>query len=90
MRFIGHHGVHIVVSGSPDPGRTGVSPSKGTREGTWSVDPFDVRLQDDELLAEVELTANLIVAANQSDAQLSLSEIDQILGVLPPKPREGE
>jgi len=53
------------------------------------VDPFDVRLQDDELLAEVELTANLIVAANQSDAQLPLSEIDQILGVLP-KPREGD
>ena len=54
------------------------------------MDPFDVRLQDDELLDEVELTASLIVAANQSDAQMSLSEIDQILGVLPPKPREGE
>jgi hypothetical protein len=53
------------------------------------VDPFDVRLQDDELLDEVELTANLIVAANQSDARMSASEIDQILGVLPPKPREG-
>ena len=54
------------------------------------MDPFDVRLQDDELLDEVELTANLIVAANQSDAQLSVTEIDQILGVLPPKPREGD
>jgi len=53
------------------------------------VDPFDVRLQDDELLDEVELTANLIVAANQSDAALSVSEIDEILGVLP-QPREGE
>ena len=51
------------------------------------MDPFDVRLQDDELLDEVELTANLIVAANQSDAHMSPSEIDQILGVLPPKPR---
>ena len=30
-------------------------------------DQFDVRLEDDELLDEVELTANLIVAANQSD-----------------------
>ncbi len=47
------------------------------------MDPFDVRLQDDELLDEVELTANLIVAANQSDAALSVSEIDEILGVLP-------
>jgi hypothetical protein len=53
------------------------------------VDPFDVRLEDDELLHEVELTANLIVAANQSDAQLTVSEIDQILGVVP-RPRKGE
>jgi hypothetical protein len=53
------------------------------------VDPFDVRLQDDELLDEVELTANLIVAANQSEAHLSDTEIDQLLGVLPPSPRSG-
>ncbi len=45
------------------------------------MDPFDVELQDDELLAEVELTTNLIVAANQSDRSLSLAEIDEILGV---------
>ena len=32
-----------------------------------SSDPFDVELEDPELLAEVELTASLIVAANQSD-----------------------
>ena len=52
------------------------------------MDPFDVRLQDDELLDEVELTANLIVAANQVEARMSLSEIDEVLGVLP-HPREG-
>jgi hypothetical protein len=51
------------------------------------VDPFDVRLQDDELLDEVELTANLIVAANQVEARMSLSQIDEVLGVLP-HPRE--
>ena len=45
------------------------------------VDPFDVRLQDDELLSEVELTASLIVAANQSDAHLSAGEIDDVLGL---------
>ena len=68
-----------------------VTPSKGDRgKGTWRVDPFDVRLQDDELLDEVELTTNLIVAANQSDARMSSSEIDQILGVRPPKPRDGD
>ncbi len=53
------------------------------------MDPFDVGLQDDELLDEVELTANLIVAANQSEAHMTVSEIDQILGVLP-RPRDGE
>ena len=53
------------------------------------MDPFDVRLEDDELLNEVELTANLIVAANQTEAHMSVTEIDEILGVLP-KPREGD
>ena len=48
-----------------------------------------MRLEDVELLDEVELTANLIVAANQSDAHMSVSEIDQILGVIP-RPREGQ
>ena len=53
------------------------------------MDPFDVRLEDSELLDEVELTTNLIVAANQSEAHLSSSEIDQILGVIP-QPRAGD
>ena len=42
-----------------------------------------MRLEDDELLDEVELTANLIVAANQSEAHMSDTEIDEILGVIP-------
>ena len=53
------------------------------------MDPFDVRLEDDELLDEVELTANLIVAANQSEAHMSVTEIDEILGVIP-RPRKGD
>ena len=51
------------------------------------MDPFDVRLEDDELLDEVELTANLIVAANQSETPMTPSEIDAILGI--PSPRVG-
>ena len=47
------------------------------------MDPLDVRLEDDELLDEVELTANLIVAANQAESRMSVTEIDQILGVVP-------
>lgn len=45
-------------------------------------DPFDVQLEDNVLMAEVELTANLIVAANQATGQLSLAEIDFVLGIV--------
>jgi hypothetical protein len=53
---------------------------------TWqdeegAVDPFDVSLEDGELMDEVELTASLIVAANQSDDKLTDEQIDAILGV---------
>jgi len=44
-------------------------------------DQFDVSLEDAELLREVELTTNLIIAASESDEPLSAEEIDQILGV---------
>ena len=56
---------------------------QGIQGRAGRVDPFDVRLEDDELLDEVELTANLIVAANQSEARMSVTEIDEILGVFP-------
>ncbi|MEJ7794116.1 MAG: hypothetical protein WKF50_01075 [Nocardioides sp.] len=46
-------------------------------------DQFDVTLEDADLLGEVELTTNLIIAASESDDQLSSAEIDQILGVEP-------
>lgn len=44
-------------------------------------DPFDVELEDADLLAEVELTATLIAAANQSDGPLPVGEIDRLLGL---------
>lgn len=44
-------------------------------------DPLDVSLEDAELLGEVELTTNLIVAASESDEHLTTEEIDQILGI---------
>jgi hypothetical protein len=52
-------------------------------------DQFDVSLEDAELLREVELTTNLIIAASESDEHLSAEEIDEILGV-PPQARAGE
>jgi hypothetical protein len=44
-------------------------------------DQLNVPLEDAELLAEVELTTNLIIAASESDEPLSATEIDDILGV---------
>lgn len=44
-------------------------------------DQFDVTLEDSDLLGEVELTTNLIIAASESDEPLSIDQIDEILGV---------
>lgn len=44
-------------------------------------DQFDVTLEDSDLLGEVELTTNLIIAASESEDHLSGSEIDSILGL---------
>ena len=46
-------------------------------------DQFDVTLEDVDLLGEVELTTNLIIAASEADDRLSPAEIDEILGVEP-------
>ena len=43
-------------------------------------DQLNVPLEDVELLAEVELTTNLIIAASESDHTLSQAEVDRILG----------
>lgn len=51
--------------------------------GAWMNEQFDVSLEDAELMREVELTANLIVAASETGAHLSRAEIDEILGVSP-------
>jgi hypothetical protein len=50
-------------------------------------DQFDVTLEDSDLLGEVELTTNLIIAASESDDHLSEAQIDDILGVVP-EPRQ--
>ena len=44
-------------------------------------DQFDVTLEDADLLTEVELTTNLIIAASETDAHLSTTEVDAILGI---------
>lgn len=44
-------------------------------------DPYDVELEDADLLDEVDLTTTLIAAANQSAGPLSVEEIDRLLGL---------
>jgi hypothetical protein len=44
-------------------------------------DQLNVPLEDAELLAEVELTTNLIIAASEADAALSQEVVDRLLGV---------
>ena len=46
-------------------------------------DQLNVPLEDAELLAEVEMTTNLIIAATESERSLSQDEVDELLG-LPP------
>jgi len=50
-------------------------------------DQFDITLEDVDLLREVELTTNLIIAASEADGRLSADEIDTILGVEPVRGR---
>ena len=47
-------------------------------------DQFDVTLEDADLLGEVELTTNLIIAASEADATLDQDEVDRLLGVESP------
>lgn len=49
--------------------------------GTRVKDQLDVALEDPELLAEVELVAALMAAANASETALSPVEIDRLLGL---------
>jgi hypothetical protein len=42
-------------------------------------DPFDVPLEDDELLEELRLTTELIIAANTTAGPLCHDRLDRIL-----------
>jgi hypothetical protein len=45
-------------------------------------DQFDITLEDSDLLGEVELTTDLIIAATESDLPLTAAEIDRLLGIV--------
>ena len=43
--------------------------------------PLDLRLRDDTVLDEIEMTSNLIIAASEVERQLTQDEVDAILGL---------
>ncbi|HLZ39084.1 MAG TPA: hypothetical protein VKP64_15350 [Mycobacteriales bacterium] len=52
----------------------------------------DPRLEDDTALEEINLYADLVIAASESEQRLSQQEIDRLLGVRrepPVTPRQG-
>lgn len=44
-------------------------------------DPLEVSLEDTELLAEVEMLTDLIIAATHAEGDLGRDDIDAILGI---------
>lgn len=54
-------------------------------------DQLDVSVHDGEVLAEIELMTNLIIATSDSEGPLPQQRIDEILGIDPcPCPGSGE
>jgi len=51
------------------------------REIGRNVYKMDRRVHDEAVMAEIELTGALMIAASEHDGPLSQSEVDQLLGV---------
>ena len=50
-------------------------------------DQLDVTVQDTEVLAEIEMMTNLIIATSEAEGPLPQVRIDEILGIQPVVPR---
>jgi hypothetical protein len=61
--------------------------SRAVREG-WVVDDrLDVQPHDEDVLEEIELISNLMIAASEASGPLPQSMIDTILGIAAQHPR---
>lgn len=56
-------------------------PGLMTSEGVRVNDQLDVNIQDAEVLAEIEMMTNLIIATSEADGPLPQQRIDEILGL---------
>lgn len=54
-------------------------------------DQLDVSVHDTEVLSEIEMMTNLIIATSETEGPLEQARIDEILGVTPtiPQARRG-
>lgn len=43
--------------------------------------PLDLRLRDEDVLDEIEMTSNLMIAASEVEGALPQHEVDAILGL---------
>ena len=48
------------------------------------LDRRDVHVHDDDAMAEIELTSNLMIAASEQDEHLTQEQVDEILGIARP------
>ncbi len=91
MWVVSHHpiGSLSLVTPTTTLGGSRVHPGSLSHQGGYVYvegglgmhDQFDVTLEDADLLSEVELTTNLIIAASEADEHMTTAEIDRILGV---------
>ena len=42
---------------------------------------LDKRLRDDDVMSEIEMTSNLMIAASEVDGPLTQAQVDAILGL---------
>lgn len=47
------------------------------------MDRLDIDVYDDELQTEIQLVADLMIAANQADGRIAQTDVDALLGVCP-------
>ncbi|WP_432495220.1 hypothetical protein [Kineococcus auxinigenes] len=65
---------------TPHPDPAGTAPETLVPAGT-APDPVAGPLADDALAEEIELYADVVVAASESDGPLAHSDLDRVLGV---------
>lgn len=55
--------------------------TRGGGGGDGVVGPVDKRVHDDDVIAEIQLTADLMIAASEHDGPLTEAELDALLGL---------